>query len=114
MKTCLPSQEDALIDPDEPLALEEMIEETCENDDDDNEFFSSHNNDGDENEIDGGEEDDYEEESSNSRPKVTNPPRRKQFRPGQTVKTYSCSEEGCNKFYTALHHLKVNFEESNA
>lgn len=101
-------QEDVLVDPDDPMALEEMIEETCDNGDDNNEFFNHHNNDGDENEDEEGQDQDYGEESCITQSKVPNPPRRKPFRPGQSSKTYSCSVQGCHKTYTALHHLKAS------
>lgn len=112
------STEDLLIDPDDPLPIEDVNEETCNNANDNDEFFKNHSShrgngnddedddDVEEEEVDGEYEDD---ESSVPHAAVSKPIRRKltQYTDGKS-RTYACPFEGCSKVYTAVHHLKVH------
>lgn len=95
------SRGSVLINPDDPMASGDSLNDDNCNDENESVFFHQDSED-DDDEID----DEDDEEYSTLRLKATNISRRKFVKPGK-AKSYSCNVEGCSKTYTALHHLKV-------
>lgn len=97
------SKGSVLINPDDPMASGDGLNDENCNDENESVFFNQDSEEDDEDEID----DEDEEDCSSVRLKATSISRKKFVKPGK-AKSYSCSVAGCSKTYTAVHHLKVH------